>query len=68
MTLSLRDFLVRRTGDLLFAADEAIEAAPQLLEEFASLLGWEEAERALQWQDWEEAVHEARGFLESIQV
>jgi glycerol-3-phosphate dehydrogenase len=68
MTLSLRDFLVRRTGELLFAADEALEAAPRLLEEFAVLLGWDEMERARQWQDWEAAVHEARGFLEGVQV
>jgi glycerol-3-phosphate dehydrogenase len=65
MTLSLVDFLVRRTGDLLFAAEEALEAAPQLLQTLGEFHGWEERERARQWQAWEEAVEEARGFLQT---
>ncbi|MGZ4108034.1 MAG: glycerol-3-phosphate dehydrogenase C-terminal domain-containing protein, partial [Tumebacillaceae bacterium] len=68
MTLSLRDFLVRRTGALLFAADEAMQAAPELLTAFAGLLGWDDAEQKRQWQDWEEAVQEARGWREGIRV
>jgi glycerol-3-phosphate dehydrogenase len=67
MTVSLRDFLVRRTGDLLFAADEALAAAPELLVAFAALLGWDEAEQARQWQAWEVAVQEARGWREGMQ-
>ncbi|PWK14403.1 glycerol-3-phosphate dehydrogenase/oxidase [Tumebacillus permanentifrigoris] len=63
MTLSLVDFLVRRTGDLLFAAEEALEAAPALLDALVEFHGWDESERKRQWQAWEEAIEEARGFL-----
>ncbi|KEO84394.1 glycerol-3-phosphate dehydrogenase/oxidase [Tumebacillus flagellatus] len=65
MTLSLTDFLLRRTGDLLFAAEEALEAAPALLHAFADLCGWDEDERSRQWELWQEAVEEARGCLGS---
>ncbi|MBL0387667.1 glycerol-3-phosphate dehydrogenase/oxidase [Tumebacillus sp. ITR2] len=68
MTLSLADFLVRRTGDLLFSAEEALDSAPALLEALAELLGWGERERTRQWDAWEEAVEEARGCLSGREV
>jgi len=64
MTVSLADFLLRRTGDLLFAAEEALAAAPALLAEFAAQLGWDRQEQEQQRARWEEAVEEARGFLQ----
>ena len=63
MTVTLTDFLLRRTGDLLFAAEQALAGAPRLLEEFAMQLGWDHAERERQMQLWDDAVQQARGFL-----
>ncbi|HEU4963453.1 MAG TPA: glycerol-3-phosphate dehydrogenase/oxidase [Bacilli bacterium] len=58
MTVSLADYLIRRTGDGLFARKEAEQTAPALLEAFADMLGWEERERAKQWQGWQDALRE----------
>jgi glycerol-3-phosphate dehydrogenase len=63
MTVTLTDFLLRRTGDLLFAAEQALAGAPRLLEEFAMQLGWDAAERERQMRLWDDAVQQARGFL-----
>lgn len=62
MVVTLTDFLLRRTGDLLFATEAALEAAPQVLMEMAGMLGWDQAEQARQWQMWQDAVEEATGF------
>lgn len=58
MVTSLSDFLLRRTGDLLFAKREAELAAPRLLSEFAALLNWQESDKWEQWRQWEETVAE----------
>jgi glycerol-3-phosphate dehydrogenase len=60
MVVSLTDYLLRRTGDLLFAKREAERAAPELLAEFAAFLDWGEGEMWEQWQRWEAAVNEYR--------
>jgi len=65
MTVSLTDYLLRRTGDLLFDATEALESAPHVLDALAEDLHWNATERELQETCWHRAVAEARGFLSS---
>lgn len=50
---SLSDFLVRRTGRLLFEPEEAAAIAPQVLDIMEAYLGWDEAKRSEEMQAWQ---------------
>jgi len=62
MTVTLSDFLIRRTGMLHFERDRIAPLLPWLLDEMAQLLHWNPAQKAANRKQWLEAYHSAVAF------
>ncbi len=60
MTLTPVDYLLRRTNAILFHAETLADLKQPVVDEMARILGWDEATKAQQLADLEQAISESR--------
>ncbi|QRG70343.1 glycerol-3-phosphate dehydrogenase/oxidase [Brevibacillus choshinensis] len=62
MVVTLRDFLIRRSGRLFFDRDSIGSMYPIVADELARTLKWSSAEKQREIQAFEEEYHQAKSF------
>jgi glycerol-3-phosphate dehydrogenase len=62
MTLTLNDFLIRRTGRLYFERETLEEQAPWALKMMETLLEWNSVEKEKNWVNFQNAYQQAIAF------